>query len=50
MKLTYGVDAMILVEVDEPSLRLIFCNPNSQSIREELDLSGETKEMGYIRE
>ena len=48
-KLTYGVDAMIPIEVGEPSPRLIFRNTNSQSMREELDLSGEAREMAYIR-
>ena len=49
-KLTYGVDAMIPIEVGEPSPRLIFRNTNSQSMREKLDLSGEAREMAYIRE
>ena len=49
-KLTYGVDAMIPVEVGEPSPRFIFRNPSPQSIREDLDLSNEAKEMTYIKE
>ena len=49
-KLTYEVDAMIPVEVGEPSPRVIFRNPSSQSMREELNLSNEAREMTYIRE
>ena len=49
-KLTYGMDAMIPVEVGEPSPRVIFRNPNSQSMREEINLSNEAREMTYIKE
>ena len=41
---------MILVKVDEPSPRVIFQNTSSQSIREEINLSNEAREMAYIRE
>ena len=49
-KLTYGVDAMIPVEVGELSPRVVFRSTNSDSIREEIDLSSEAREMVHIRE
>ena len=47
-KLTYGVDAMILVNIGEPSPRVIFWYTSSESMREEIDLSNEAKEMAHI--
>ena len=41
---------MISVKVGELSPRVIFRNPSSQSMREDLDLSNEAREMAYIRE
>ena len=49
-KLAYEVDAIIPVEVGEPSPKVIFLNPSPQSMREELDLSNEAREMAYIKE
>ena len=49
-KFTYGVDAIILVEVGEPSPRVIFRSTSSKSIREQIDLSSEAREMVHIRE
>ena len=49
-KLSYGVDAMILVKVGELSSRVIFRSTSFESIREEIDLSNQIKEMAPIRE
>ena len=49
-KLTYGVDAMISVEIEGPSPRVIFQTMSSEALREEIDLSGKAREMAYIRE
>ena len=49
-KLTYGVDAMILVEVEEPSPKVVFRGMNSSSLHEEADLSNKAKEMAHIQE
>ena len=49
-KLTYGVDAMIPVEVGEPSPRVIFRPTSSDSTRKEIDLSSEARKMVHIRE
>ena len=47
-KLTYKVDALIQVEVEEPSLRVIFRAARSELLREEIDLSSEAREMAHI--
>ena len=49
-KLTYREDAMIPMEVEEPSPRVIFWSTSSESIREEIDLSSEARKMAHIRE
>ena len=49
-KLTYGVDAMIPIEVGEPSPRVIFQSTSFESIREEIDLSSKAREMTHNRE
>ena len=49
-KFIYEVDAMIPMEVGEPSPRIIFRYMSSESIREEIDLSSEAREMAHIRE
>ena len=49
-KLTYGVDAMIPVEVEEPSPWVIFLSMSSQVLWEEADLANEAREMAYIQE
>ena len=49
-KLTYGVDAMIPVEVGEPITKVVFWSKSSESIREEIDLSSKAREMVHIRE
>ena len=41
---------MILVEVRELSPRVTFRSTNSDSIREEIDLSNEAREIAHIRE
>ena len=40
---------MILVEVGEPGPRVIFQSMSSESIREEINLSNEAREMAHIR-
>ena len=49
-KLTYGVDVMILIEVEEPSLTVVFQSTSSQVVQKEADLTEETREMAHIRE
>ena len=46
-KLIFGVDAIILVEVEEPSLRVIFRTTKSESLWEEVDLFNEAREMTH---
>ena len=41
---------MILVEVEEPSLSVIFCIMSSKALREEINLSSEAREMAYIQQ
>ena len=41
---------MIPMEVGEPSSRVIFRSTNLESIREEINLSSEAREMAHIRE
>ena len=41
---------MISVKVEELSLWVIFQAISSESLREEIDLSGEAKEIAHIRE
>ena len=48
--LIYGVNAMISIEVEEPRSRVIFRATSSKSLREEINLSSEAKEMTHIRE
>ena len=48
-KLTYGVDTMIPIEVEEPSPRVIFRVISSQALWEKADLTGEAREMTHIR-
>ena len=40
---------MILVEVQEPSPRVIFQTTSSEALREEIDLSDEAREMAHIQ-
>ena len=49
-KLTYGVDFIILVEVEELRPRVIFRSMSSQAFREEADLTNKAKEMSHIWE
>ena len=49
-KLTYGVDTMRPVEVEELSPRVIFRQTDSTSFREESDLANKVKETTHIRE
>ena len=49
-KLTYGVDAMIPVKVRESSPMVTFRSMSLESMKEEIDLSNEAKEMVHIRE
>ena len=49
-KLTYGLDAIISVEIGEPSPRVIFRSMNSESMMEEIDLSNKARKMAHIRE
>ena len=41
---------MILVEVEEPSPRVIFQAISSDALKEEINLSNEASEMAHIRE
>ena len=47
-KLTYRVDAMIPVEIEEPNPLVIFQSTSSNALREEADLTNEAKEMAHI--
>ena len=49
-KLTYGVDALIPVEVEEPSPRVIFQAMSPESLKEEIDFFSKAREMEYIWE
>ncbi|XP_016192522.1 uncharacterized protein LOC107633401 [Arachis ipaensis] len=51
-RLAYGMEAMIPIEVDEGSPRVVFYNEdsNSQEQKEELDLLPEVRERARIRE
>ncbi|XP_057758264.1 uncharacterized protein LOC130978933 [Arachis stenosperma] len=51
-RIAYGMEAMIPVEVNEKSSRVIFYNEdaNSQALKEELDLLPEVEERAWIRE
>ena len=49
-KLTYGVDFIIPVEVEELRPRVIFRSMSSQAFREEADLTNKAKEMSHIWE
>lgn len=41
---------MIPIEVEEPSLRVVFLAASSQALHEEADLASEVKEMAHIQE
>ena len=41
---------MIPIKVEEPSPRVIFRAMSSESLKEEIDLSGKAKEMAHIWE
>ena len=49
-KLTYRVDAMISVKVEELSPRVMFRHTSSSSLREESDLINEVRDMAHICE
>ena len=49
-KLSYEVDAMMLVELEEPSPRVILWATNSEALQEEVDLSSEAGEIVHIWE
>ena len=49
-KLTYGVDTMILVEVEKLSLLVMFRQTDSTTLQEEFDLANEARDMAHIRE
>ena len=46
-KLAYGVDAIILVEVREPSPRVIFQFAGYESMKEEINLSSDQRNNIY---
>ena len=48
-KLTYVVDTLIVVEVEEPSSRVVFQSMSSQALRKEIDLANEANEMDTSR-
>ena len=41
---------MIPAEVEQPSPRILFRTTSSKALKEEVDLSGEAREMAHIRE
>ncbi|RDX88936.1 Tf2-11, partial [Mucuna pruriens] len=51
-RLTYGLDAMIPVEIGEPSPRIALFEPtvNEEELRENLDLLQEVREIAHIKE
>ena len=49
-KLTYRVDAMIPVDIEEPNPQVIFQSTNSQAFRKEADLTHEVREIAHVRE
>ena len=49
-KLTYRVDAMIPVEVVEPSPKVTLIATNSELMIKEIDFSNKAREMAHIRE
>ena len=49
-KLIYMINAMIPVEVEEPSSKAIFRSTSSQTLWKEVDLASEAREMTHIRE
>ena len=49
-KFTYGVDAMISVEIKEPRPGVIFQSTSSQALQKKANLANESSEMAYIQE
>ena len=50
LKLTYRVDTMIQVKVEEPSLWVIFWPTSSEALGEEANLTNEAREMVHMQE
>ena len=48
-KLTYSVDAIIVVEVKKPSLQVIFRSISSQALQEEVNVANRAREIAHIR-